>query len=76
MIDRTHDLPLTRQCRILDLARSTAYYTPMPTSAEDLALMRRMDGLHLEDPFVRVAGCCATCCARRVIWSTANGCAG
>lgn len=51
MIDRTHDLPLTRQCRILDLARSTAYYTPMPTSAEDLALMRRMDGLHLEHPF-------------------------
>ena len=51
MIDRTHDLPLARQCRILELARSTAYYTPQPTSAEDLALMRRIDELHLEYPF-------------------------
>ena len=51
MIDRTHDLPLTRQCQILELARSTAYYKPVPASAEDLALMRRMDELHLEHPF-------------------------
>ena len=51
MIDRTHDLPLARQCRILELARSTAYYTPQPSSAEDLALMRRIDELHLECPF-------------------------
>jgi len=43
MIDRNHDLPVVRQCQILALARSTAYYTPKPTSAEDLALMRRMD---------------------------------
>ena len=32
MIDRTHDLPVVRQCQILRLARSTAYYTPEPTS--------------------------------------------
>ena len=51
MIDRTHDLPVTRQCQILSLARSTAYYEPVPTSAEDLALMRRIDELHLEHPF-------------------------
>jgi putative transposase len=51
MIDRNHDLPVTRQCRILELARSTAYYTPQPTSPEDLALMRRIDELHLEYPF-------------------------
>jgi len=51
MIDRTHDLPVARQCRILELARSTAYYTPQPTSSEDLALMRRIDELHLEHPF-------------------------
>jgi len=48
MIDPTHKLPVIRQCQILDLARSTAYYTPKPTSAEDLALIRRMDELHLE----------------------------
>lgn len=51
MIDRTHNLPVVRQCEILELARSTAYYTPKPTSGEDLALMRRIDELHLEYPF-------------------------
>ena len=51
MIDRTHDLPVTRQCQILELARSTAYYEPVPTSSEDLVLMRRIDELHLEHPF-------------------------
>ena len=51
MIDRNHDLPVVRQCQILELARSTAYYTPKPTSPDDLALMRRIDELHLEYPF-------------------------
>lgn len=51
MIDRTHDLSVVRQCQLLALARSTAYYTPEPTSPENLALMRRIDELHLEHPF-------------------------
>jgi putative transposase len=33
------------------ISRSSAYYTPSPVSAEDLALMRRIDELHLEHPF-------------------------
>jgi len=51
MIDRTHELPVTRQCQILELARSTAYYEPVPISSEDLALMRRIDELHMAHPF-------------------------
>jgi putative transposase len=51
MIDRTHALPVARQCQALSLARSTAYYQPTPASATALALMRRMDELHLQDPF-------------------------
>lgn len=51
MIDRNHDLPVVHQCQILELARSTAYYTPKPTSLEDQALMRRMEDLHLDFPF-------------------------
>lgn len=51
MIDRNHDLPVTRQCRILRLARSTAYYRPAPVADEDLALMHRIDELHLDFPF-------------------------
>ncbi len=51
MIDRTHDLAIVRQCRILQLARSTAYYQPQPESPEDLALMRWIDELHMDWPF-------------------------
>ena len=51
MIDRTHDLPIARQCQILSLARSTASYRPQETSEADLALMRRIDELHLDYPF-------------------------
>ena len=51
MIDRDHDLPLTRQAAVLNISRGTLYYKPRPASAADLALMRRMDELHLEFPF-------------------------
>jgi len=51
MIDRTHDLPVVRQCQILSLARSTAYHRPQEVSEADLVLMRRIDELHLEHPF-------------------------
>ncbi len=51
MIDRDHARPITRQARALDLARSTVYYQPVPISEDDLALMRRIDELHLKHPF-------------------------
>src|SRR5476651_1343812 len=51
MIDRSHDLPVVRQCQILSLARSTAYYRAQEVSEADLILMRRIDELHLERPF-------------------------
>ena len=51
MIDRTHALPVARQCQMLSLARSTAYYRPREASEANLALMRRIDELHLEHPF-------------------------
>jgi putative transposase len=51
MIDRTHPLPVRQQCHLLKLARSTAYYQPTPVSAMTLALMRRIDELHLHYPF-------------------------
>jgi len=51
MIDRTHALPVTRQCALLALPRSSVYYTPQPVSAEDLVLMRQLDELHLQHPF-------------------------
>src|SRR5271154_6270958 len=44
-------LPVTAQCRLLKVARSTLYYQPVPASPDDLAVMRRIDELHLEYPF-------------------------
>ena len=51
MIDPTHELPIVRQAQLLELSRSTVYYRPQPISLRDLALMRRMDELHLECPY-------------------------
>ena len=51
MIDRTHSLPVTRQCQLLNLNRSTAYYQPMGVSDEDLKLMQLIDEIHLKRPF-------------------------
>jgi putative transposase len=51
MIDRGHDLPLTRQAELLLLSRSTLYYEPRPVPAAELAIMRRIDELHLDYPF-------------------------
>jgi putative transposase len=51
MIDKKHDLSIVQQAKLLGLARSTIYYEARSVSAADLALMRRMDELHLLYPF-------------------------
>jgi putative transposase len=52
MIDREHELPVVRQCEVLGLSHSTAYYQPVPVPEADLVLMRRIDELHLRWPFL------------------------
>ena len=51
MIDPTHALSITRQAEVLDISRGRVYYLPRPMSDTDLALMRRIDELHLAHPF-------------------------
>jgi len=51
MIDRGHELPIAKQAQALGISRSSVYYLPRPVPAGDLAVMRRMDELHLELPF-------------------------
>jgi putative transposase len=51
MIDRNHELPLTRQAALLHLSRSSLYYEPQPVPESELAIMRRIDALHLDYPF-------------------------
>jgi putative transposase len=52
MIDREHELSITRQAKLLGISRGTVYYLPQPVSPADLALMRELDELHLEHPFM------------------------
>jgi putative transposase len=52
MIDRDHKLSITRQASLLNISRGSVYYLPQPVSPADLALMRRIDELHLEHPFM------------------------
>ena len=51
MIDRCHGLPVVRQARAVGISRGCVYYRPRPLREVDLALMRRIDELHLEHPF-------------------------
>lgn len=45
MIDRDHDLPITRQAQLLNISRGSVYYLPRPVSEVDLTLMRKLDEL-------------------------------
>lgn len=45
-------MPITTQCKLLGLPRSSVYYKPREVSEVDLRLMRRLDELHLEHPFL------------------------
>jgi putative transposase len=51
MVDRTEPLPVTRQCELLDLPRSTFYHMPKPVSEEELELMKLIDRCHLKHPY-------------------------
>jgi putative transposase len=51
MINRAHPMPITKQCRLLELSRSSVYYRAVPIPEAQLALMRRIDEIHLKLPF-------------------------
>ena len=51
MIIKEHALPITRQCKILDLSRSSLYYRPEPISEGELNMMSLIDEIHLRYPF-------------------------
>jgi putative transposase len=50
MIDRDHELPVSKQCAALGISRGSIYYEPAAVSASDLALMHRLDEMHLKHP--------------------------
>ncbi|WP_315766446.1 IS3 family transposase [Bradyrhizobium sp. SZCCHNS2005] len=51
MIDREHDLSITKQAEVLKISRGSVYYLPRPVSPADLDIMQQIDRLHLEYPF-------------------------
>jgi putative transposase len=56
MIDRKDPLPVTTQCRILDISWSGIYYVAVPVSDKDRQLMRMIDEVHLELPYLGLRG--------------------
>ena len=53
MINRQHELPLTRQSKILQLSRSSVYYRAAGVSERDLEMMRIIDEVHFKYLFYR-----------------------
>ncbi len=47
MIDREHELPITRQAEALKISRGSVYYLPRPVPDADLAIMQRLDRLRV-----------------------------
>lgn len=56
MITKDGPLPITKQCRILELSRSSVYYMPCPLNDTDREIMRLIDEIHLEEPFLGSRG--------------------
>ena len=52
MIQQDHKLPKTRRCELLSISRSSSYYQPKPVLAEDLTLMKLIDRIHTDKPFL------------------------
>ena len=51
MINREHALPVKRQAALVGISRGSVYYLPRAAPAAELALMRRIDELHLNHPY-------------------------
>lgn len=47
MIDRGHELSVTRQAEALAISRGSVYYQSRPVCEENLALMRIIDELRV-----------------------------
>jgi len=56
MINKDHLLPVTQQCRILNLSRSGVYYLPVLVSDRDRELMNLIDRIHMEEPYLGTRG--------------------
>jgi putative transposase len=42
MIDRTHNLPISKQSEALNISRGSVHYLPRPVPKTELAIMHRL----------------------------------
>ena len=56
MITKDDPLPIRKQCRILEISRSSVYYMPAQLPDNDRELMRLIDEIHLEEPYLGSRG--------------------
>ena len=61
MINREHDLPITKQAEILKVSRGSVYYLPRPVSSADLEIMQRLSIGCTWSFLSPVRVCCAAC---------------
>ena len=52
MIKKNETLSVVRQCRLLDLNRSGIYYKPAASNEDDFEIMRLIDCIHTNRPFL------------------------
>jgi len=69
MIDREHDLPITRQAEILKVSRGSVYYLPRPVSSADLEISSIGCTWIIPSP---VRECCEACSVCRGARSAAG----
>jgi putative transposase len=51
MINRSHDLPLSRQAQLMQVSRGSIYYRRKPPCSKQEQVMRSLDALHVAHPF-------------------------
>ena len=53
---------IPRQCQMLEISRSSLYYKPAPVNETDLRLMKLIDGIHLDKPYLGTRRICEKLC--------------
>lgn len=53
-IDKTHSLSVSRQCELLNVARSSFYYSPLEDGSYNEELMKQIDKQYMDTPFYGV----------------------
>ena len=62
MIEKNNSVSLTRQCQMLEISRSSLYYKPAPVNETDLRLMKLIDAIHLDKPYLGTRRICEKLC--------------